>query len=253
MSVSLDQIKRLRERTGVSATSCKNALEEAGGDEEKAIEVLRKKGESKAAERADRMTANGVIAVAKEDGKAAIINLACETDFVAKNEDFIKKAQELAEKLLKEGENADLSQEIADLNIKLGEKVEVKEKKVLEGKHIAHYVHSNNKIGALVSFSGIDPEVGRDIAMHIAAMNPKNISPDEISADLVAIEKDIWADQLKQEGKPAEIIEKIMMGKEKKFREEFALLTQAFVKNPEQLIKDLVGSETIHEFLRFEV
>ncbi|MFA6024634.1 MAG: translation elongation factor Ts [Candidatus Gracilibacteria bacterium] len=253
MSVSIDQIKKLRDRTGISMTACKSALEEANGDEEKAIEVLRKKGETKAAERADRATSNGVVAIVQEDNKAAMISLACETDFVAKNEDFIKKAQALAQKLLKEGENADLSNEIADLNIQLGEKIEVKERKVISGPKLDSYTHLNNRIGVLVSMSDGESELMKDIAMHIAAMNPKTLSPEDISADLVSKEKEIWQELLKQEGKPEQIWEKIMEGKEKKFREEFALLTQPFVKNPDQLIKDLIGSNTINEFWRFEV
>ncbi len=253
MAVSLEQLKQLRERTGVSMTACKNALEEAGGDEEKAIEILRKKGETKAAERADRATANGVVAVVEKDNKAAMVVLACETDFVSKNADFVKKAEELAERLLTEGEDADLSKDIADMNIQLGEKIEVKERKVVTGKKLGRYVHMNNRIGVVISTSGGDDELVRDIAMHIAAMKPMNLSPDEISAALVAKEKEIWREQLKNEGKPEQIWEKIMEGKEKKFREEFALLTQPFVKNPEQLIKDLLGSETVVEFHRFEV
>ena len=253
MSVSLDQIKSLRERTSVSMTACKNALEEAGGDEEKAIEVLRKKGETKAAERADRATSNGVIAIVQKDNKAAMIALACETDFVAKNADFVKKAQELAEKLLNEGENVDFSKEIADLNIQLGEKIAVKDKKVVSGKKLGQYVHLNNRIGVMISTSGGEDEMMKDLAMHIAAMNPQNISPDEISAELVAKEKEIWQDQLRQEGKPEQIWGKIMAGKEKKFREESALLTQAFVKDPEKLIRDLLGTDTVEGFWRFEV
>jgi elongation factor Ts len=253
MSVSLDQLKQLRERTGVSMTACKNALEEANGDEEKAIEILRKKGETKAAERADRATSNGVVAVVQKDNKAAMLALACETDFVAKNADFIKKAEDLAGRLLTEGEDADLSKDIADLNIQLGEKIEVKDRKVVTGKKLGKYVHLNNRIGVVISTSGGDDELVKDIAMHIAAMKPMNLSPDEISADLVAKEKEIWRDQLKNEGKPEAIWDKIMEGKEKKFREEFALLTQPFVKNPEKLIKDLLGSDTVAEFFRFEV
>ncbi len=253
MAVSLEQLKQLRERTGVSMTACKNALEEAGGDEEKAIEILRKKGETKAAERADRATANGVVAIVEKDGKAAMLTLACETDFVSKNADFVKKAEELAERLLTDGEDADLSKDIADMNIQLGEKIEVKDRKVLSGKKLGRYVHMNNRIGVVISTTGGDDEVVKDIAMHIAAMKPMNLSPDDISAELVAKEKEIWREQLKNEGKPEQIWEKIMEGKEKKFREEFALLTQPFVKNPEQLIKDLLGSETVVEFHRFEV
>lgn len=253
MSVSLELIKKLRDRTGVSMTACKNALEEAAGDEEKAIEVLRKKGETKAAERADRATSNGVIAVVQKDDKAAMISLACETDFVAKNADFVKKAEQMAERLLTEGEDVDLSKEIADLNIQLGEKIEVKDKKVVKGEKLGNYVHMNNKIGVVIATSGGDDELVKDLAMHIAAMNPKTVSPEEISADLIVKEKEIWSEQLKNEGKPEAIWAKIMEGKEKKFREEFSLLTQPFVKNPEQLIRDLLGTETVEGFWRFEI
>ncbi|MFA5855208.1 MAG: translation elongation factor Ts [Candidatus Gracilibacteria bacterium] len=253
MSISIDQIKSLRERTGVSMSSCKSALEQTNGDEEKAIDILRKKGESKAAERADRNAVNGVIAIAQKDGKAAMVSLACETDFVAKSPDFIAKAQEMANRLLAEGETADFSKEISDLLISLGEKIEVKEKKLVSGTKLGTYVHMNNKIGVIVVLSGGSDELCKDIAMHTAAMSPKNLSPEEISADLVAKEREIWAEQLKNEGKPAEIVGKIMDGKEKKFREEFALLTQAFVKDPSKIVKDLLGDTKIEGFTRFEI
>lgn len=253
MSVSIDQIKSLRERTGVSMSACKSALEEANGDENKAIELLRKKGEAKAAERADRSTANGVVAIVQKDNKAALISLACETDFVAKNPDFYKRAQELAEKLLNEGEGADFAEEIADLNIKMGEKVEIKDKAVVTGPKLGSYTHLNNRIGVVVSSTGGSDELIRDIAMHVAAMNPKNLSPEDVADELLAKEKEIWAEQLKSEGKPEAIVEKIMEGKAKKFREEAALLTQSFVKDPEKLIKDILAGEKIEGFWRFEV
>lgn len=234
-------------------SACKSALEEANGDEEKAIEILRKKGEAKSAERSDRLTSNGVVAIAQKEGASAMISLACETDFVAKNADFLKKAQELADKLLAEGEETDLSTEIAELNIAMGEKVEVKERKVVKGAKVGSYIHLNNRIGVLVSLTGGSEDLAKDLAMHVAAMSPKTLSPDQISDDLLVKEREIWADQLKQEGKPEQIVAKIMEGKEKKFREEFAFLTQAFVKNPDQLVKDLLGSETIEGFWRFEV
>lgn len=253
MAVSLEQLKSLRERTGVSMTACKNALEEAAGDENKAIELLRKKGEAKAAERGDRITSNGVVAIVQKDNTAAMISLACETDFVAKNADFIQKAQALAQKLLDEGEDVDLSKELGDLNITMGEKVEVKERKVVTGPKLASYIHSNNRIGVLVSMSGGSDDLAKDLAMQVAAARPQTLSPDEVSPELIAKEKEIWTEQLKQEGKPEQIIAKIMEGKEKKFREEFALLTQAFVKNPEQLVRDLLGDVTVDGFWRFEV
>lgn len=253
MTVSIDQIKALRERTGVSMTTCKNALEEANGDENLAIDILRKKGEAKSAERGDRMTANGVVVIVQKDNKAAIVSLACETDFVAKNEDFINKAKGFAERLLTEGIDVDLTQDLGDLNISMGEKIIIKDKAVVSGTKLASYIHSNNRIGVLVAISGGADELGKDIAMHIAAMSPRNLTPEEISSESVAKEREIWTEQLKAEGKPEQIIEKIMDGKEKKFREEFALLTQPFVKNPEQLIKDLLGEEKVEGFWRFEV
>ena len=252
MTVTLDQIKSLRAKTGVSTMACKKALEEAGGDEEKAIEALRKKGEAKAAERSDRSTTNGVVALVEGEGKTAMLTLACETDFVAKNEDFIKAAKNLAQKLLDEGADLDLSTEVSELTVSLGEKIEVKDKALVEGDHIASYVHSNNKIGVLLKLSG-DAEGSKEVAMHIAAMNPANLSPEDIADEVVEKEKEIWTEQLKEEGKPEEIIGKIMMGKEKKFREEAALLTQALVTNPDQLVKDFLGEITVDDFLRFEV
>jgi elongation factor Ts len=253
MSITLEQIKSLRERTGVSTMACKQTLEETGGDEEKAIELLRKKGEAKAAKRADRSTNNGVVAIAEGEGKSAILALACETDFVAKNEDFVKAAKGLAQKVLENGEDIELTEEVSELTLALGEKIDLKDKKLVEGNHLGTYVHGNNKIGVIVKLSGeTEDEKERDVAMHVAAMNPKNISPEDIADEIVEKEKVIWTDQLKEQGKPEEIIGKIMMGKEKKFREEAALLTQSFVKNPELLIKDFLEDVTVEDFWRFE-
>ncbi len=253
MNITIDQIKSLRERTGISIGACKAALEEAGGDENKAIEILRKKGAAKAADRSDRSTAFGVVAVAMGSGKAALVALGCETDFVAKNADFMKVAQNLANRILEEGEEANLEGEISELNIQMGEKIEVVNKKLLSAPIIGSYIHLNNRIGVLTAGSDIDKAVADDISMHIAAMKPTNLSPDDVDAAAVAKEKEIWKEQLAQEGKPVEIMEKIMMGKEKKFREESALLTQPFAKNPEQKIQDLLKGGKVLEFVRFEV
>jgi elongation factor Ts len=253
MNITLDQIKSLRERTGISTTACKKALEEANGNEDLAIEILRKKGAAKAAERSDRATAQGVVALAGTGSKVAMLALGCETDFVSKNEGFVAKTQALADRLLAEGEDADFSGELNDLNIQMGEKVEIVDKKVVEAPVVGTYIHSNRRIGVAVALDGGSQEVAQDIAMHIAALKPLNVSPDEVSQELLDKEKVIWAEQLAAEGKPAEIVEKIMFGKEKKFREESALLTQAFVKNPEQQIQDLLGGSKIQAFWRFEV
>ncbi|MFA6973849.1 MAG: translation elongation factor Ts [Parcubacteria group bacterium] len=171
---TLEQIKNLRERTGAGIVDVKKALEEAQGDEAKAIDLLRKRSNDKAIKKSDRVAGEGVIAsyVHSNGRVGAIVKLLCETDFVGRNEDFKALAQ--------------------------------------------------------------------DIAMHITAVNPKYIKPEEVPQELVEKEKEIWAEQLKAEGKPAEMLVKIMEGKEKKFREEIALLTQSFVKNPEQTVGELI-------------
>lgn len=253
MSVSLDQIKKLREATGVSMTSCKSALEEANGDEEKAIELLRKKGEAKAADRVGKYTGEGTIAIKVKDGKAGMVKLACETDFVARGDDFVALAETLADKVLS-GELKEASQEVAEVKdavLKLGENVNIADLTLVEGDVLGSYLHSNKKIGVVVSLSGGAEDIANEVAMHAAATNPQVISPDEVSTDMVAKEKEIWAEQLQKEGKPAEIIEKIMMGKEKKFREENALIKQPFVKNPEQTVEQFLGDAKVKKFVRF--
>lgn len=257
MTVSLDDIKKLREATGVSMMSCKKALEESNGDFEKAIEILRKKGEAKALDRVGRSTSNGAVVVKSTNGKAALVQLECETDFVARGEEFLALVERISDKLLKgeiKPEDRDLP-EIKDYAIKLGENVRIADMRVIEGENLGDYIHSNKKIGVLVSLKGGNKELARDIAMHVAATNPRVLSPEEISQDLVDKEKEIWSEQLKTEGKPAEMIDKIMMGKEKKFREENALIKQVFVKDSEKTIEQLLKSAEaeIREFVRFAI
>lgn len=257
MTVTIEQIKELRDATGVSMTTCKKALEEANGNFDEAVTILRKKGEAKAADRATRTTANGVIVVKFENGKAAMVSLQCETDFVARGEDFVSVAEKLADKLLKgeiKAEDKD-SSEVKDVGLKVGEKVKIGEMVLMEGENLGSYVHSNKKIGVLVSLKGGSGEVAKDVAMQVAATSPQVISPEEVSQDLVNKEKEIWTEQLKNEGKPAEIIGKIMMGKEKKFREENALLKQVFVKDSDKTIEDLLKKEeaVIEKFIRFSI
>jgi elongation factor Ts len=243
MTISLDQIKALRDATGVSITACKKALVEAEGNHDKAIEFLRKRGEAKAQERADRVTGEGAIAYASGNGKLAIIALTCETDFVAISPEYIASAQEIADKVLAEGTAVDFSNFVTDLSTKMGEKVELREPVLLEGDVTGAYVHSNNKIGAAVLLTGGNEEVARDISMHITAADPKYLSPSEVSKEMLDKEFVIWNDELKNSNKPEQIWTKILDGKEKKFREENALLTQSFVKNPEMKIEEFVKSE----------
>jgi len=257
MAVTIEQIKQLREATGVSMSSCKAALEEANGNLEEAVTVLRKKGEAKAADRAERSTTQGTIAIKVGSGKAAMVKLQSETDFAARSEDFVQLAEKLAEKLLN-GEispsDRDIS-EVKDIGLKVGEKVEVGEMAVVEGEIIGDYVHSNKKIGVLVALKGGNQELAKDLAMHSAATNPKVISPDEVPQELVEKEREIWADQMKNEKKPPEIIEKIMLGKEKKFREENALIKQQFVKNPDVTVESLLqgAGASVVKMVRFGI
>ncbi|MFA6991992.1 MAG: translation elongation factor Ts [Candidatus Gracilibacteria bacterium] len=253
MAVSLDQIKKLREMTGVSMTACKVALEEANGDEEKAVEILRKKGEAKAADRVGKATGEGTVAIKVGGGKIGMVRLACETDFVARSEGFVALAEALADKVLK-GEIKDSSQEmpeIKDACLRLGENIKMADVALVEGSVMGTYLHSNKKIGVIISLEGGSEELAKEVSMHVAAVNPRVISPDEISNDLVVKEKEIWAEQLKKEGKPEAIVEKIMIGKEKKFREENALIKQPFVKNAEQTVEQFLGGAKVVKFVRF--
>lgn len=257
MAISIEQVKELREATGVSMMACKKALEEADGDYDKAVDLLRKKGEAKAADRAARTTANGVVSIKSENGKAAMVELQCETDFVAQGDDFIALADALADKLLKgeiKPEDKDLP-EVKEAIMKLGENVKIADMVVVEGDTLGDYIHSNRKIGVVVSMQGGNPELARDIAMHVAATSPEVLSPEDVAQESVDKEKEIWADQLKAEGKPEEIIDKIMMGKEKKFREENALVKQAFVKDPEKTIEGLLkeADAIVKGFERFSI
>jgi len=253
--ISASDVAALRARTGVSILECKKALEEAGGDEEKAIELLRKRGAAQAVKKADRDQTEGYIFSAETDGKVAIVLLHCETDFVSKNPDFQTFGQELADLALSDGADAVKAAEekISDAVQKMGENVSLGDVQVIEGSTLGAYVHTNGKIGVVVSLEGGNEETAKDIAMHAAAMSPEFVSPDEVSTEAVDKEKEIWKEQLASEGKPAEIMEKIMEGKEKKFREENALLTQPFVKNPEQTIQQLLGDASVASYTRLSI
>lgn len=257
MSISIEQIKELRDATGVSMTACKKALEEADGDYDKSVDILRKKGAAKAADRAARETADGLVLIKTDGSKSAMVELKCETDFVSRGDGFKVLAESLVDKLLS-GEITDSDRKIAEVEeavMKLGENIQISNMTLVEGEIIGDYVHSNGRIAAIVSLEGGSVDLARDIAMHVAATNPSVLSPDEISSDLVEKEKDIWKEQLKQEGKPAEIMDKIMMGKEKKFREANALLKQDFVKNTENTIESLLeaAGASIKSYTRFEI
>lgn len=252
MSITASQVSQLRARTGVSMMACKKALEEANGDEEKAIDILRKKGEAKAATKADRETKEGLIVTKIDGNKAAIVTQYCETDFVAKNEEFVAIANKAAETALSSGleeAKTEADAAIKELFTKLGENMSI-EIDLLQGEGLAEYVHTNGKVGTVVNLKSADAEKARDVAMHITAMNPVVINPEDLPDDVVVKEREIWTEQLKQEGKPEAIIGKIMEGKEKKFREESALIKQSFVKDQEKTVEEYLEGNMVESFIR---
>ena len=252
MAITASQVNSLRQRTGISMMQCKKALEEANGDEEKAIEILRKKGSAAADEKADRVMREGIILTRVEGNKAVIVTQYCETDFVAKNKEFRDIAEKAAETGLKEGIEVAKNQAepaLKELFTKLGENMSI-EVDLLEGEGLGEYVHTNSKVGTIINLKKPDSEKVRDVAMHITAMNPTVVSPEDLPDDVVIKEREIWTEQLKSEGKPEAIIGKILEGKEKKFREESALLKQAFVKDGEKTVEEYLEDNTVETFIR---
>ena len=255
-AATAEAVFSLRSRTGVSILECKKALEEAQGDEEKAIEILRKKGIETAANKSGREQGEGMIFGTASDGKAGLVLLKCETDFVARDENFQAFGQELAQIVHDEGKEkaeAAAEQKITDLVQKLGENISVEEIHVFDSPVIGCYVHSNGKIGVVIGLDKGEQELARDAAMHAAAMNPAFVSPEDIPEEMIAKEKEIWTEQLKTEGKPADIVEKIMIGKEKKFREENSLLKQEFVKDSSKTVEQHLNGAKVVEYIRVAI
>ncbi|PCH68694.1 MAG: elongation factor Ts [Bacteroidetes bacterium] len=254
--ISAAEVNNLRKQTGAGLMDCKNALVEANGDFEDAIVILRKQGQKIAAKRADRAASEGVIiAKTTEDGKKGImIELNCETDFVAKNEDFISFANSIADVSL--SENAEDLDAVKALSIdglsveerlneqmgKIGEKIDFSYVESLEGEKVISYIHPGAKLGVLIAYNAtsIDDETGKDVAMQIAAMNPIAIDEDGVDQETIDKEKEIFMDQIKKEGKPEEIAEKIAIGKLNKFFKENTLVHQQFVKDNSKTISQVL-------------
>lgn len=243
--MSLDLIKEVRQITGAGISDVKEALDEAGGDREKAIEILRKKGQKIAAKKSDREIKEGVIALAGTDNKLAVVGLGCETDFVAKNDDFKNAVQELAEKLLsmgKEGFQEWATKYIQDeLIVKIGENLNLIFADVFEGNVIGSYLHSNNKVASVVVLSEGSEDVAKEVAMHASAMAPKYLQPDEVDTAELEKEKEIYREQLKKEGKPEDMLEKILTGKVQKYYTEVCLLKQPYVKDDKKSIEQFLA------------
>ena len=280
--ISAKLVKELRDSTGAGMMDCKNALQEANGDINKANEILRKKGIAKAAKKSDRTANEGSISIKIDENlkKASIIELNSETDFVAKNENFIK----LLEQLLNHIHNNELK-DLNEINIdglkfneylnnqiaKIGEKIDLRRFQTLKASRndlVNGYIHSNNKIGVLVHIKVDNEElakslgtISKEIAMHIAAMKPLYLDEKDIPADIIEKERQIAKEQLLNEGKDKAIIDKIVPGKIKKFIAENTLLNQKFVKDDKisvadalnNSVKSLNGKAEIIDFIRFEL
>lgn len=264
MSAAL--VKELRERTGLGLLECKKALAEANGDVDAAIEALRKSSGMKAAKKAGRTAADGVVAIkTADDGAfATMVEVNSETDFVARDENFLGFVGAVVDKAFSQRVTeieALAADDIEDarqaLVQKIGENISVRRviTHEVEGGVIGGYVHGNHRIAVLVSLKGGSEELARDVAMHVAAVNPQVVSPADMPEDVVAKEREIYAAQAADSGKPAEIVEKMIDGRVRKFLAENSLTEQAFVKDPDQTVGKLVsaaGAEVIR-FTRFEV
>jgi elongation factor Ts len=274
VQISAADVNRLRQQTGAGMMDCKKALTEANGDFEAATDYLRKKGAKVAASRQDRESNEGVvIAKATQDGKrGVIVELNCETDFVAKNADFVafgNKIVELAiennpatlEELLQSKlDGAVLSDTILDQTGKIGEKINVSKYEVVSGEKVIAYIHGNYRLGVLVALSADAAradEAGKDVAMQIAAMNPVAIDKGDVDTRTIEREMDIARDQIRAEGKPEEMVEKIAAGKLNKFYKDSTLLNQEFVKDSSktvaQFLNDIDKGLTVTAFKRVQL
>ncbi len=253
----ISQIKKLRDLTGAGMMDCQKALTEAQDDMDKAVELLRKRGEKMAGKKADRAANEGVIAITGDDQRVAVIELNCETDFVARNEDFINSADEFAKKLLELGVEKFKTWAEAkikdELIVKIGENLKLGKIDIIEAKVVNSYLHSNRKIAAVVALSTGDAELAKEIAMHVTSMNPQYLQPEDVSSDVIEKEKEIYKEQLKSEGKPEDIIEKILEGKINKFYQEVCLVKQIYIKDDKISIGKLLADQSavIEKFTRY--
>ena len=266
-NISAALVKELRERTGAGMMDCKKALTEADGDIELAIENMRKSGQAKAAKKAGRIAAEGVILARAEGNTAVMIELNCETDFVGKDVSFrafgeqvlalavankITDLEALKAAAMENGDSVEVS--LNNLIAKLGENMNLRRMIVVEGDNLGTYIHGG-RIGVITKLVGGTTDLAKDLAMHVAANSPQFVKPEDVSAEVVAKEREIQIDIAINSGKPKEIAEKMVEGRMKKFTGEISLTGQPFVKDPSVLVADLLKKEgaDVLEFVRFEV
>jgi elongation factor Ts len=272
MAITAQMVKELREKTGAGMLDCKKALTESDGDMDKAIDYLREKGIAKAAKKADRIAAEGLTSISTNGNDAVILEVNSETDFVAKNEGFQTLVKELAEHLLKNKpatveealtqtmENgATVDAHINAAIAKIGEKLSLRRFTVVsktDSDAFGAYLHMGGRISVLTVLEGsTDADAAKDVSMHIAALNPKYVSRDQVSQEEVEHERQVLTQQALNEGKPENIVTKMVEGRLGKYFEDVCVLDQAFVKNPDQKVRQFVESKgaTIREFIRYEV
>ncbi len=269
MAVTMAEITKLRKMTGAGMMDCKNALNDSEGDFDKAVEIIRKKGQAVAAKRSDREASEGCVLAKHENGIAIMVALKCETDFVAKNADFVALTQEILDlaaankpadldalKALPFG-NATVADAVVDRSGITGEKMELDGYGFVEGETVSSYIHPGNKLATIVAFNqaNVDPQVARDVAMQVAAMNPISIDAASVPASVLETEKTIAADKARQEGKPENMIGRIAEGRIHKFYKEVCLLEQEFVKDTKMTIGEYLTKTsaglTVVDFKRF--
>jgi len=274
MKISAAEVNKLRKQTGAGMMDCKKALVEAEGDFDKAVDILRKKGQKVAAKRSEREATEGVVLAGKtEDGThGAIIVVNCETDFVAKNEDFTKFAETIlkialdkkpadleALKALPFNDSMTVEEKITEQTGVIGEKIELSSYDTVDADSVVAYIHPGNKLASVVGLnkSGDFSEVGKDVAMQVAAMAPVALDKDSVPQDVIQKEIEVGKDLAIQEGKPAELAEKIAMGRLNKFFQENTLLNQAFIKDNKKSIKQYLGEAedglSVTSFKRFSL
>ena len=268
MTITASMVKELRDRTGAGMMECKKSLVEVNGDIDAAIELLRTSGQAKAEKKAGRVAADGRIEIKSNNSDAVILEINSETDFVAKDENFINFSNSIINVLIKNNakdlnmlnesiisDGKTVEQARTNLIAKVGENISVRRFDRIEGsENLGLYSHGS-RIGCIVSLSGGDENLAKDIAMHIAATNPICLDKDDAPRDLVDREKRIFSEQAASSGKPPEIIEKMIQGKMSKFLKEISLLGQSFVKDPDISVENLLknANASIIQFIRYEV
>ena len=267
MEITASLVKELRERTGAGMMDCKAALSDARGDIEIAIEVMRKSGAAKAAKKAGRIAAEGIISIKLNENDIVILEVNCETDFVTKDESFLSfvdsviqvisnnNVSDVDELLKLNSGNQTIEEANQQLIAKIGEKITIRRfQKASIKNQTGTYLHGI-RIGVIVEIEGGSEELAKDIAMHIAASRPLFINEDQVSQEILDKEKEIYTAQAQESGKPADIVEKMVEGRLKKFIKEITLLGQPFVKDPEKSIEKILKSSNakVLSFIRYEV